>query len=235
MKKLNGGRVRRFLRSNVVYVSLAAALLAAGVLGANRIVQQSNDSPTPEKPNHEMVEQTVTGQPDDRTTTTTTTKESITTTTEEEEVAPDLYVLPLSNTVQKPFSSEAPLYSETMQNWRLHLGTDFAGEPGQEIKALARGTVLAVEKDPLWGDVVVIDHSVGVKSRYCGVKATVKVGDEVKVAEVIGTLTEIPCEGMQPPHLHLEMTVDDTPVNPVEAIGLEVRYAEDLTEEESSE
>ena len=224
-------RLGRFLRSNGVYVSLAVALLAIGGLGIGRVLNSQEEPPATQQPEHEMVEQTVTGQPDDRTTTTTTVKQTVTTTGATEAEAPELYVLPLSNTVQKAFSAQAPVYSETMKRWSLHLGTDFAGEEGQEVKALARGTVTAVEQDPLWGDVIEIDHSMGVVSRYCGVKASVRKGDKVDVAAVLGTLTEVPCEAAQESHLHLEMTVDGTAVDPVEAIALEVRYADALEEE----
>ena len=148
----------------------------------------------------------------------------------EEEEAPELYVFPVSNTVQKAFSATEPVYCDTTQCWKLHLGTDFAGEKGQKVKSLARGTVAKIESDPLWGDVIVIDHSVGVESRYCGVKATVREGDQVGVGDVIGTLGEIPCEVAQSAHLHLEMTIDETAVDPVEVIGKEVRNGETLDE-----
>ena len=140
--------------------------------------------------------------------------------------APHLYLLPLTNTVQKKFSVEGPLYCETMRDWRLHLGTDFAGEEGQIVKAVTRGNVKSIKNDPLWGGVVEIDHGVGVITRYCGVKATVKVGDKVDMGQVIGTLQTIPCECAHSAHLHLEMIVDGTPLDPVAAIGLEVRYAQ---------
>ena len=237
-QSINGkSRFGRFLRNNAVYVTLAIALVAVGALGVSRVLNMPAVDSDNKRAEHEMVEQKITDQPDERTTTTTTSTASASTTTQttEEEEAPDLYVLPLSNTVQKAFSAQTPLYSETMKHWRVHLGADFAGEEGQEVKAVARGTVTAVEKDPLWGDVVEIDHSMGVVSRYCGVKASVKKGDKVDVAQGIGTLTEVPCESAQKAHLHLEMLVDDVPVNPVEAIALEVRYADTLEEEETDE
>lgn len=235
-RRVNGkSRIGEILRSNGVYVTIAVALLAVGGLGVSRILSETEKQPIAKQPEHEMVEQIVTDAPDERTTTATTQEKTTTATTAEEEEAPDLYVLPLSNTVQKPFSIEAPLYSETMKSWRLHLGTDFAGEQEQEVKALARGTVSKVEEDALWGNVIEIDHGVGVVSRYCGVKPSVKEGDEVRAGNGIGTLSEIPCEALQAPHLHLEMRIDGTPVDPVEAIALEVRYADTLTEEETVE
>ena len=130
------------------------------------------------------------------------------------------------NTVQKAFSADGPIYCKTMQDWRLHLGVDFAGEEGQNVKAVTRGTVITVNNDPLWGGVVEIDHGIGVITRYCGVKATVKVGDKVDMGQVIGNLQTIPCECAQSAHLHLEMIVDGMPIDPVAAIALDVRYAE---------
>ncbi|MBE6806549.1 MAG: M23 family metallopeptidase [Ruminococcaceae bacterium] len=235
MKRVNNGKGRfgKFLYSNGVYISIAVALLALGGLGISRILDTPKKEPMLEPSNHEMVEQNVTGQRDDRTESTTaeqTTTTEAPKTTQTEEVEQEYYVFPLSNTVQKAFSDKAPVYSETMDRWSLHLGTDFAGEAEQEVKAITRGTVTKVEQDPLWGDVIEMDHSLGVVSRYCGVKATVKKGDTVEVGDVIGVLTEVPCESSQKTHLHLEMTIDGVPIDAVEAIGAEVRYADTLTE-----
>ncbi len=227
MKKQRFGesRMMHFLRRNGVYLVLTISLMAiAGVL-VSGIGQNLLSSPEESEPMDEPVEQVITGQPDNRTTTTTTTTASTTTTTKQAE-APDLYVLPLTNTVQKPFSIDAPVYSETMKDWRIHTGVDFAGEKGQVVKAVARGTVTEITEDPLWGYMITIDHGVGVVSRYCGVEPSVRVGDKPDVAAPIGKLITIPCESAQTPHLHFEMTVDGQPVNPVEAIALEVRYAD---------
>ncbi|MBQ1965844.1 MAG: hypothetical protein II348_04135, partial [Clostridia bacterium] len=69
----------------------------------------------------------------------------------------------------------------------------------------------------------------GVVSRYAGVEPLVQVGDRLNVSDPIG-LTTIPCEAEQVPHLHFEMIVDGVPIDPVEAIALEVRYADSVTE-----
>lgn len=235
MNEKNSGKkqVVGFLRNNLVYVAMSVALLALGVLGVGRILNATTKNSEKQPLTDEMVEQTVTGEPDTRSTTTTTQKATATTSTKAtktEEEVPELYVFPLSNMVQKAFSATEPVYCETMNSWRLHLGVDFAGKKGQKVKALARGTVSKVENDPLWGDVIEIDHGVGVVSRYCGAKASVREGDQVGVGEAIGTLSEIPCEMAQNMHLHLEMTIDGTPVNPVEVIGKEVRYGDTLEE-----
>lgn len=221
-------RLSRFIHRNGVYVALAVSIIAVGgvlVAGVSRQITKTNDNDSLNA--QQQVEQKVTNQKDTRTTqavpTASQTSKKQTTTTVE---AMRLYLLPLTNTVQKAFSADGPIYCKTMQDWRLHLGTDFAGEEGQNVKAVTRGTVITVNNDPLWGGVVEIDHGIGVITRYCGVKATVKVGDKVDMGQVIGHLQTIPCECAQPSHLHLEMIVDGTPIDPVAAIALDVRYAE---------
>ena len=226
-------RFGKFLRRNGVYLALVISLLAVAavvIAGVTRQLTKVDDQNSQNA--QQQVEQKITGEKDNRTTvnsTTTLTTLTQTTTTAVEEDAPRLYLLPMTNTVQKAFSSDGPLYCETMRDWRMHYGVDFAGEEGQAVKAVARGTVISVSIDPLWGGVIEIDHGVGVITRYCGVKAIVRVDDEVDAGEHIGDLQTIPCECATSAHLHLEMTVDGTPIDPVAAIGLDVRYA-DTTE-----
>ncbi len=223
----NGSRFKRFLNGRGFYAALVVCLLAVGgvsvaTFGERIFVSDKADSSEPSS-GTKPVEQLVTNQPDDRKTTTTTFSSTrMTTTTAPRAV--DLYVFPLSNTVQKAYSGEALAYSETMGDWRVHEGTDFVGESGQTVKALADGEVKAVFEDLIWGGIVEIDHGVGVISRYCGVTASVKAGSSVKVGDPIGQLSTVPCEEAQGAHLHMELTVDGAPVNPVEAIGRDVRY-----------
>ncbi len=221
-----GSRFQRFLNGNGFYVAIAACLLAIGgaavaMLGQGISGGSSESDPPVSAPM--PVGQVVSDQPDDRTTTTTTT---VSTTAATTTAAPDLYVLPMGNLVQKAYSNGVPTYSVTMQDWRVHDGVDFVGEDGQTVRAIARGTVKSVEEDPLWGEVLVIDHGVGVLSRYCGVQPAVKAGDKVDAGDTLGKLTSIPCESAQGPHLHLEMSVDNKRLDPATALGQEMRYEE---------
>lgn len=222
-----GSRFQRFLNGNGFYVTIAACLLAIGGAAVALVGQGLSDAPSEESQppvsQAEPVGQVVTDQPDDRTTTTTTTVPSTTTTTT---AAADLYVLPMGNLVQKAYSDGAPAYSVTMQDWRVHDGVDFAGKDGQEVRAMAKGTVKSVTEDTLWGPVVIIDHGVGVESRYCGVHPSVSEGDTVDAGQTLGKLTAIPCEVSQGPHLHLETFVDGKRINPVTALAQDMRYEE---------
>ena len=163
----------------------------------------------------------VTNLPDLRVTTTTATPTTGTT------AAPvaDLYVLPLTNEVSRSLSNGELVFSETMQDWRVHNGVDFVGKQGDTVKAAATGRVSAIREDVLWGNTVEIDHGYGIVSRYCGVLArNVKVGDTVAVGEPIGVLKTVPCEEADGPHLHLEVLSGGVPLDAVALIGLEVRY-----------
>ena len=224
-------RVKKFLVRNGIYLVLAFSLLAVTAVIIAGVTERLSKPDEEDSLNaQQQVEQKVTGQQDTRTTSTTSTTTKTPTTTTSQTEAPYLYILPLTNTVQKSFSADGPVYCETMKDWRLHLGTDFAGEEGQAVKAVTRGTVITVENDPLWGGVVEIDHGVGVITRYWGVKPTVKKGDAVVLGDVIGDLQTIPCECAQSAHLHMEMYVDGQPIDPVAAIALDVRYAETTDE-----
>ena len=220
-------RFKRFMNGRGFYVTLAACLLAVGgiavaTFGEKMFVREGGESSLP---NSETAPVEQSDLPDDRKTTTTTTTTATTTATTTTAAA-DLYVLPFGNAVLKAYSDGKPAYSLTMGDWRTHDGTDFAGEFGQKVKALADGKVTEVAESPLWGMMITVDHGMEVISRYYGVNPTVKAGDTVKVGETLGTLIAIPCEASDAPHLHLEMSIDGKAVDPVEAIGLEVRYAE---------
>lgn len=224
-EKIHASRFKRFIDGRGFYVALAACLLATGgiavaTFGETLFVSQGKEE-TPSQIT-QPVEQIVSGETDDRK---TTTAPSTTTTTAATSAA-DLYVFPMGNTLLKPFSAGTPMYSETMKDWRTHDGADFVGENGQEVRALADGTVTEVTSHPLWGGCVTVDHGLGVLSHYYGVEPSVKKGSTVTVGKAIGVLATSPCEAGERDHLHLEITVDGVRVDPVETIGREVRAAE---------
>lgn len=190
----------------------------------NTVTTTKATSPT------EEVGKNVSNIPYDRTTTSHTTTSVATTPTTTKKAAADLFILPLTNEVLRGFSNNKPVFSPTMGDWRVHNGVDFRGQANQSVKAVADGTVIAIYKDSLWGDVIEIDHGYGIVSRYCGVKAgSIKKNSSVNVGDVIGTLSSVPCESNDGPHLHLEIKVNNEYVNPIEAIGREVKYAATTT------
>ena len=210
----------------VAAVSLANALPKKGeeVPPVSDVTTASETPATTVTTAVQDVQTPVTNLPDLRVTTTITIPTTTGTT-----AAPvaGLYVLPLTNEVSRSFSNGELVFSETMQDWRVHNGVDFVGKEGDTVKAAATGRVSAIYEDVLWGDVIEIDHGYGITSRYGGVSArNVAVGDTVAVGEPIGVLTTVPCEAADESHLHLEVLSGEQPQDAVALIGLEVRYTE---------
>lgn len=219
-------------------IALAVCLVAIGGVGIATFVSSwpsdddksgtSSISTTKTTQRTQSVGQIVTNIPDTRTTTAAPTTK---TTVDDQETNADLFILPLSNMVLRDFSKSQPVYSPTMKDWRMHNGVDFQGQANQPVKALADGTVKSIiEKDLMWGEIVIIDHGNGFESKYCGVKvADIDEGDKVTVGKTIGVLADIPCEIQDGPHLHLEITVNGEYINPVQAIGRDVKKASNTT------
>lgn len=106
-------------------------------------------------------------------------------------------------------------YDETMEDWRTHAATDFSGEKGDSVMAVADGTVLEIGNNALYGPYVVIQHSDSLSSRYAGIaEIEVEEGDHVTAGQDIAQMGDpMPAEAKQGVHLHLEMIEEDKPVD----------------------
>ena len=134
----------------------------------------------------------------------------------ETQAARQKYLLPMGSFITKDYSGDAVVYSNTMQDWRVHTGVDFGDNRGQSVLSIADGTVTDVREDVLWGMVLTIDHGDGIVARYCGLEkgSTPEVDAEVEQGVVIGRLGEIPVESKDGPHLHLEIRKNGERVDP---------------------
>ena len=116
-----------------------------------------------------------------------------------------LSVSPADAEPVQPFSGSELVLNETLGDWRTHNGADYAAAAGDNIHAVAAGTVAAIAEDPLWGTVVEVKAADGSLWRYCGLdEAGVKAEDEVQRGDVLGTLGTVPSETDAGTHLHLE-------------------------------
>ena len=160
-----------------------------------------------------------------RQSTTAVATQKVTETTTEEETEPlevfnnDSYVYPLSSDIDRAFSM-SPVYDETMEDWRIHRGTDFACEPGTEVKSIGNGKVAKVISDPVWGYCIEVDYGDFI-GRYCGMEqgTTVIIDDVVEKGDIIGKVGNIPCESKQESHLHFEIVRGGVWVDPVKNMG----------------
>ena len=134
-------------------------------------------------------------------------------------VVPPVYTWPAKGEIIGNFSLEVLAYDETMGDWRTHSGVDISAQPGTRVLAMSSGTVRRVYEDDLMGSTVVIDHGEGLVSYYHNLTAspTVSEGDEVITGTVIGAVGDTAiAESGRPSHLHLEVSLDGRPVDPVD-------------------
>ena len=128
------------------------------------------------------------------------------------------YLWPLEGEVLRGFSLEVLAYDETMGDWRTHCGIDIAGEEGAKVCCMGDGVIKAVYSHDLMGTTVVVDHQDGTESLYSNLSAetSAAVGQEVERGDVLGTVGRTAlAESALPAHLHLEMTKDGDPADPI--------------------
>jgi murein DD-endopeptidase MepM/ murein hydrolase activator NlpD len=96
---------------------------------------------------------------------------------------------------------------------RMHQGVDFAASTGTPILASAPGTVVFSGWGGGYGNVVVLDHGKGLRTRYAHMhRINVRNGQRVEQGQSIG---QVGTTGLSTgPHLHYEVWQNGKPVNP---------------------
>ena len=130
------------------------------------------------------------------------------------------FISPVKGTVYKSHSTTTPVFSNTLDEWRIHTGIDVSTDDGAEVIAVCDGEVSAIYNDPMLGQTIEITHSDTHKSYYSNLaKDSIEcsVGTAVKQGDVIGyvgdtTISELADE----PHLHFEFKVSGESVNPLD-------------------
>ena len=123
---------------------------------------------------------------------------------------------PVNGEILKLFSDKTPVYSKTMDDWRVHDGIDISAKVGDSVFACAGGVVEDIFDDKKMGTTVIIDHN-GIKSKYQNLSPNVAVqkGDEVAEGAVIGVVGDSATyEIADAPHLHFELTDGNVQINP---------------------
>lgn len=128
-----------------------------------------------------------------------------------------IYNRPVDCNISHDFSGSVPVFSESMNDWRLHQGVDYSTEEPLEVKACAEGIVEDVYYDGLMGQTVVIIHPDDTKTVYQSLAEDVKVikGQTVKSRDIIGYTSDTAVsEGDRNAHLHFAVIKDGKYVDP---------------------
>lgn len=131
--------------------------------------------------------------------------------------APGMLTNPLSGLfrIGSPFGPRRhPIYGTA----RLHAGADFAAPSGTPVIAAAAGVVVVAGVRGGYGNAVVIDHGHGIATLYAHQSVLVtRVGDTVAAGQIVGLVGSTGAS--TGPHLHFEVRLYGTPVDPIDYLG----------------
>ncbi len=121
------------------------------------------------------------------------------------------FIRPVPGIVTSPYGVRRFFNGEPR---RPHFGVDFRGSTGTPVMAVAKGEVVLAANHYFSGNVVYIDHGLGVFSVYAHMsKIFVKTGQHVEAGEKIG---EVGATGrVTGPHLHFGLKVLGQYVDPL--------------------
>jgi murein DD-endopeptidase MepM/ murein hydrolase activator NlpD len=133
---------------------------------------------------------------------------------------------PMVGAISRGHDLSLPVYSPTLDEYRVHGGIDIASTLGAEVGAAADGTVSEIENDPLLGVSVSVEHAGGLVTVYRNLAPELAEGIEVGASVVrgqtlgyVGETALVECA--DEPHLHLEVLLEGASVDPLDYIAEE--------------
>lgn len=189
--------------SRIFYVTLAVIVLVISLIIVTAVVAKRNEVIPPQ---------------DSTTDDTSTTVDPNQPTINDKDELPT-FTLPVNGAISFDYSDSIPVFSQTMGDYRTHLGVDISAGLGTDVVAVADGTVTNIWDDPFMGKCISIEHSGNAVSIYKNLAPEIgewlEVGCPVNKGDVIGTVGESAMnEIAEEPHLHYELKVNDTHVDP---------------------
>lgn len=141
---------------------------------------------------------------------------------------------PVNGIAIKEHSDNVPVFSYTMEDYRVHNGIDIAASVGSPVYAAADGVVASINDDPMMGVCVSLSHSGGALTCYKGLSEEsldmLSVGEAVSRGDVIGSAGDTALiESAEENHVHFELTVNGEQQNPSDYFA--VTYIGDMNED----
>ena len=139
------------------------------------------------------------------------------------------FISPVSGKVITKHDLSVPVFSVTLEEWRVHSGIDVSCAEGASVFAAEDGVVSAVYNDPMLGATVEITHDGNITTVYSNLTADedyVKVGDTVVRGSKIGTVGDTSVSELaEEPHIHFGVKKDGASVDPLTVISKEAQEA----------
>jgi len=135
-----------------------------------------------------------------------------------------VYTVPVRGSVIKDYTMDMPVFSVTMNDYRVHNGMDLHASVGDPVCAFTDGVVSKIYSDPMMGQTVVIDHGDGLSSVYQNLQVVlpdkIAEGAEVSSGDVIGAVGETALiECAEASHLHFCIMKDGRYEAPSDYLG----------------
>jgi len=109
----------------------------------------------------------------------------------------------------------------------FHAGVDISSSFGSPVRAAADAVVVTAERESGYGLAVLLDHGRGVRTVYAQLSGfNVAPGQAVLGGEIIGYVGR--SGRTTGPHLHYEVRIQNTPVNPARFLARSPRIARAL-------
>lgn len=143
--------------------------------------------------------------------------------TQEKTVQAFDFCAPCGGEITKEFSDSDLLYSDTMDDWRIHLGIDISVPIGTQIKACEDGIAEEIKNDPEYGNTVVIRHN-DILTKYSNLasESLPVIGNKIKKGDVIGVVGDsAQSEILDKSHLHFAMCENNIYIDPRKYIGFD--------------
>lgn len=199
--------VKNFKENRAIYIAAISILLSMILIITAVSVTNRNKQTTPELTTPKI----------------TTVKPPIITEDPSSNVGSKLpdFSLPVSGKLSAVHDSELQVFSQTMNDYRVHLGIDILAEESAPVYAVADGTVMQIWEDVRMGQCIAVKHTGDAVSIYKNVSSEFPTGiiegAKVKAGQQIATVgATAMVEVAEEPHLHFEMTVGGLAVDPLE-------------------
>lgn len=132
-----------------------------------------------------------------------------------------LLALPVEGTLAKGHDATLQVWSDTMGDYRVHLGIDIATAENAPVYAAADGEVARIWDDALMGKCVAISHDGEIYTIYKNLSETlaegIEKGSTISAGQKIGYVGQTAISELaDEPHVHFEMTVNGLNVNPMD-------------------
>ncbi len=136
------------------------------------------------------------------------------------------FTLPVIGKLMKGHDTTIQVYSNTMGDYRVHLGLDIATPANAPVYAAADGEVQKIWNDAMMGSCIAVAHADDTVTIYKNLSKTfasgIAVGAQVKQGQQLGQVGDTAVVEMaDDPHLHFEMTVKGLSVNPLDHFSAE--------------